>query len=105
VDIFKGVNDNAIWVQTTKKNVERLTYPPQIKKIGLCDAVSLATEVLGRPITNTIMLGVFAKTTGLVSLGSINKAMESVAFRDALLDKNILAVQRGYEQTTTYDVN
>lgn len=105
VDIFRGVSDNGIWVQTTKKSIDRLKYPELIKKIGLCDAVSLATELLGRPITNTIMLGVFAKTTGCVSVDSIYKAMESVAFRDALLDKNVLAVQRGYEETTTYDVN
>jgi pyruvate ferredoxin oxidoreductase gamma subunit/phenylglyoxylate dehydrogenase gamma subunit len=29
--------------------------------------------------------------------------MESVAFRDAALDKNIQAVRRGYEDTKVFD--
>ena len=65
----------------------------------MCDAFGLAMEIIGRPITNTIMLGVFARTTGLVSIEAINTAMESVAFRDAALDKNIKAVRLGYEKT------
>jgi pyruvate ferredoxin oxidoreductase gamma subunit/phenylglyoxylate dehydrogenase gamma subunit len=49
------------------------------------------------------MLGSFTKTTGLVSLDSLIKGMESVAFRDAALDKNITAIQRGYDETVVSD--
>ena len=105
VDIFSGMNDNGVWVQATKKTVDQLTIPKTVKTVGLCDAFGLALDVLGRPITNTIMLGVLAKTTGMVSLASLNKAMESVAFRDALLEKNVQAVQRGYEETLVHEVN
>jgi phenylglyoxylate dehydrogenase gamma subunit len=49
------------------------------------------------------MLGAFAKTTGLVSLGSLRKGMESADFRDAALDKNVLAVEQGYENTKVFD--
>ena len=38
----------------------------------------------------------------MVSLASLYKAMESVAFRDAALDKNIEAVKQGYEKTITF---
>lgn len=105
VDIFNGMNDQGIWVQATKKAIDQVEVPGNVSKVGLCDAVGLALDLLGRPITNTIMLGVFAKTTGIVSLDSINKAMESVAFRDALLEKNVEAVKRGYEDTTVHEVN
>ena len=105
VDIFNGMNENGVWVQATKKSIGELKFPETVKKIGLCDAFGLAMEVLGRPITNTIMLGVFAKTTEIVTLDSLNTAMESVAFRDALLDKNIEAVQRGYQETTVHEIN
>ncbi len=104
VDIFQGINDNAILVQATKKDISELSFPDTISKVGLCDAFGLAMELIGRPITNTIMLGVFAKTTGLVSVKSINKAMESTAFRDAALNKNIIAVQTGYERTKVFDL-
>lgn len=105
VDIFNGMSENGVYVQATKKSINQLTLPKTVKTVGLCDAVGLAMEVLGKPITNTIMLGVFAKTTGIVSLDSVNKAMESVAFRDALLDRNIAAVQRGYDETTVHTIN
>ena len=105
VDIFNGMNDNGVWVQATKKTIDQLNFPETVKTIGLCDAFGLALEILGRPITNTIMLGVLAKTTGMVSLASLNKGMESVAFRDALLEKNVQAVQEGYEATTVHKVN
>ncbi len=51
------------------------------------------------------MLGAFAKTTGFVSLDSLSKGMESVAFRDADVDKNMQAMQRGFEETKVYDLN
>ena len=105
VDIFHGMKDKGFWVQATKKKIDQLDVPKTVKTVGLCDAFGLALETLGRPITNTIMLGVFAKTTGMVSLASLNKAMESVAFRDALLEKNIQAVQQGYEMTTVHEIN
>ncbi len=81
-----------------------MSFPDSISKVGVCDAFGLAMDIIGRPITNTIMLGVFAKTTGLVSIDSINKAMESVAFRDAALNKNIEAVRRGYETTSVLEI-
>ena len=104
VDIFKGINDNAVYIQATKKSISELSIPGNISKVGVCDAFGLAMEIIGRPITNTIMLGVFARTSGLVSVKSINKAMESVAFRDAALNKNIEAVKLGYERTTVLEL-
>ena len=102
VGIFAGMNPNGAWMQATKKSFEDLEPPAGINKVGICDAVRLAVEVLGRPITNTIMLGVLSKATGIVSLDAIYKGMESVAFRDAALEKNIEAVQRGYNETRVY---
>ena len=104
VDIFQGTNDNAVLIQATKKEVDQLEIPDNVATVGICDAFGLAMELIGRPITNTIMLGVFAKTTGYVSLASLNKAMESVAFRDAALDKNIQAVNRGFEETRVVEL-
>jgi len=60
--------------------------------------------VFGKAITNVIMLGALVRTTNLVSMDSLYKGVESVAFRDAALDKNILAAKRGYEETKVYDI-
>lgn len=104
VNIFAGINDNATWIQSTKKSLDQLNVPEKVTRVGLCDGFGLALEVLGRPITNSIMLGVLAKTTGMVTLASLNKAMATTAFRDAVLEKNVEAAKRGYEATKIFDI-
>ena len=106
VPIFDGLKENGVAVLCTKKPLEKLDLPPNVKKVALCDAVTIALEVIGRrpPITNTIMLGATAKALGVVSLESLNEAMEQTAFRDAALEMNIKAVRRGYDETAIYEL-
>ena len=105
IDIFSGMSPKGIWIQATKKSFNQLTFPQTVSKVGLCDAFGIALEIFGQAITNSIMLGAFAKTTRMVSVESLCKGMESVAFRDAALDKNVQAVHRGYEETNVFDSN
>ncbi len=105
VDIFSGVPGDGVWVQCTKKSFEALSIPKVIKKVGICDGFRIALDVIGRPITNSVMLGAFAKTTGLVSLDSLFKAMKSVAFRDAALEKNMEAAARAFDETRSLDLS
>lgn len=102
VDIFQGMNSHGVLVLATKKEKKALKLPANLSKVGLCDAFGIALSVFGRPITNSIMLGSLARTTGMVSLDSLSKGMESVAFRDAALDKNVEAIKRGYDETRVY---
>ncbi len=99
VDIFTGVKPDGAWVQATRKRPEQVDLPAGLSLVGFCDAFGIALEVFGRAITNTIMLGSFARTTGIVSLDALARGMESVAFRDAALEKNVTAVRRGYDET------
>lgn len=105
VNIFEGVQAGGTWVHTTKEPRESLTIPDTIATLGLCDAVGIALEVFRRPITNTIMLGAFAKTTGAVSLESLKKGLETANFRDAGLHQNMLAIERGYAETQVYQLD
>ncbi len=102
VNVFEGIQPGGIWVHSTKDAIESLTFPDDLCTLGLCDAISIAMEVFRRPITNTIMLGAFAKTTGVVSLQSLKKGLESSNFRDAGLHQNMIAIERGYAETTVY---
>jgi len=103
VDIFENLKAGGCWVQATKKPFDRLVFPEAVSRIGVCDAFGIALRVLGRPITNSIMLGAFAKTTGLVSLEALRNGMAHANFRDAALEKNISAVEQGYAHTIVYD--
>jgi len=104
VNVFEGVKDGAVLVQTTSKPLGDFQLPPQIGTVGLCDAVSIALDIFKRSITNTIMLGAFARTTGLVSLDSLRVGLERSDFRDAGLKQNLAALAAGFEQTTVHRI-
>gem|GEM_PF-2646420 len=104
VDIFESLSPKGLWVQATRKSFGEMAIPEIVGKVGLCDAFGIALRIFGRPITNSVMLGAFAKTTSLVSLSSIGKAMESADFRDAFLDSNIKALEQGYSHTEVVEI-
>jgi len=102
VNIFEGVKTHGTLVHSTKQPLGGLHLPNSISKAGLCDAFGIALRIFDRPITNTIILGAFAKTTGMVSLGALFHGMESAEFRDAALEKNIEAAREGYQTCRVY---
>lgn len=79
------------------------TYGPEEVKIGgdfkvaTVNATSIALDTLGRAITNTAILGAFAKITGILKLESIEKAILKY-FPGRLGEMNISAVRRSYEE-------
>ncbi len=103
IDIFDGIRPGSTLVQATGKTIDELRRPQTVTTVGLCDAVPIALALFGRAITNTIMLGAFARTTGLVALGSLERALEESEFRDAGLEQNMRALRRGYEETVVHD--
>ena len=103
-NIFDGIRDDAVWVQTSSKPLGELQFPAQVATVGLCDAVSIALDIFRRSITNTIMLGAFARTTGFVSLESLKAAVHHSDFRDAGLQQNLRALERGYDETTVHHI-
>jgi pyruvate ferredoxin oxidoreductase gamma subunit/phenylglyoxylate dehydrogenase gamma subunit len=102
VNIFDGVTPGATLVQTTARPLADLALSPHVAAVGLCDAVAIALSIFRRPITNTIMLGAFARTTGLVSLDSLRTAIRGSQFRDSGLAQNLAGLERGFEATTVH---
>jgi len=70
-------------------------------EIAIVDATSIALETLGRPITNTALLGAFAKATGIVKIESIEKAIHKY-FPGRLGEMNIAAVRKSYEKVSPW---
>ena len=66
-------------------------------KVASVDATNIALEEIGRPITNTAILGAFAKVTGMVSLESLEKAINA-QWSGRIAEVNINAVRKAYEQ-------
>ncbi len=104
VDIYAGMQPGGTVVLTTKARLEGLKFPDMVSRVGLCDAVGIALLIYRKPVTNSVMLGAFARTTGLLSLAALKEALQQVDFRDAGLTQNLEAAERGYSETTVHDV-
>ena len=104
VDIFSGLKSGGTLVQATNMPLEDVAISDAVGRVGLCDAVGIALQVFKKPITNTLMLGAFAKTTGVVSLEALKRSLEDSDFRDAGLKQNLLALERGYNETTVHTI-
>ncbi len=104
VNVFEGMKPGGTLVQTTSRELADLELPGTVARAGLCDAVALALDIFRRPITNTLMLGAFARTTGLVSLEALEEAVRGAEFRDAGLAQNLEAVRRGHEATVVHEL-
>jgi pyruvate ferredoxin oxidoreductase gamma subunit len=68
-------------------------------EVWTVDATSLAIKLLGRPITNTAMLGAIVKATGVVKLDSLLQVVNE-RFEGKIGEMNIELVKRAYEGVT-----
>jgi phenylglyoxylate dehydrogenase gamma subunit len=105
VDIFSGLKPGGTLVQATHQALEDVAIAATVGVVGLCNAVNIALEIFKRPITNTVMMGAFAKTTGVVSLGALQRSLHDSDFRDAGLAQNLVALERGYHETTVHTID
>jgi pyruvate ferredoxin oxidoreductase gamma subunit len=81
-------------------NISNDFIPAQFKGIdilGRIDATSIALEEIGRDISNSVMLGAFARATGWVGLDSLVSVLEE-KFQEKLLKQNVRCMERGYEE-------
>lgn len=77
--------------------------PPEEVEIGgdfmvsTVDATTIALETLGRPITNTAVLGAFSRVTGITKLESLEEAILK-RFPGEIGERNIEALRRAYKE-------
>jgi 2-oxoacid:acceptor oxidoreductase gamma subunit (pyruvate/2-ketoisovalerate family) len=98
MDVTTGLLDGGIIIYNTTKSTADAAklFKAKVGTIAVLDATGIAQRVIGRPIPNTVMLGAFVKTTGILKIESIDKAIEK-RFPPKLAATNIGAVKMGYE--------
>ncbi|MFQ5800592.1 MAG: 2-oxoacid:acceptor oxidoreductase family protein, partial [Candidatus Hydrothermarchaeales archaeon] len=96
IDVSSGIKEEGAVIINTSKSPDEINLktPAAIQTV---DATSIALDVLGRPIVNTVMLGIFSALTGEVSIGAVKKAIEK-RFSGKIQEKNIKAVEVAYEK-------
>ena len=92
VNVFEG----GILVLNTTHDPKDMEIPKNIASVTVVDATKIALDMIGRPITNTVMLGAFCKATGLVSVDEVAKKVEELWGA-----KNKEALYKGYEAAVT----
>lgn len=96
-NLFDGIKPGAVMaINSPGAMTERCNH--NLGCIGSADATRIGLEEIGRPITNTCMLGVIARTTGWIKLDSILASLPEY-FSGKTLERNLKCIQRGFEET------
>ena len=97
IDVTKGADKKTIAIINTAKAKEGLKINLPKANIHTINATKIALDIIGKNIVNTVILGAFAKITGLVDLESLKQAIqEKFSGNETLIDKNIKAIERAY---------
>lgn len=93
-NVLSGIKENGVVLVNTKdpSRYREMTD----KKIVAMDATSLAIDILGRPITNTAMLGALLAVSGVVTLSSVQDAIKQ-GMKASIAGKNCEVVEKAYQ--------
>jgi 2-oxoacid:acceptor oxidoreductase gamma subunit (pyruvate/2-ketoisovalerate family) len=99
VSVGEGVRADTVLVVNTSESGDVVR-----KKLGLenvetwiVDATDLAINILGRPITNTAMLGAVIKATDIVNLKSLNDSVKE-RFYGKIGESNVKLIEAAYKE-------
>jgi pyruvate ferredoxin oxidoreductase gamma subunit len=105
VDVAAGTPEDGIIIVNTVKTPADIRKALKIKgrKVFAVDATGIAIGEIGRPIPNAPMLGALIKVTDLLSLDAVLTQIKkkfSHGFRPEVLEGNIRAINRAYEEVS-----
>ena len=101
VDVESGMSDNGIVVVNTTKSIEDLRKRYKLSRtVYRVDASKIAIEGIGRPITNTTMLGAAIRATDAVKVESMEAPLLE-RFGEKIGPLNLKVLQRAYDEAAT----
>ncbi|MBM3133073.1 MAG: pyruvate synthase [Chloroflexi bacterium] len=97
VNVTSGLKKGGVLIVNTKKSVDEIKAKyGNSYKVATVDAMTIAKETIGLPITNTTMIGALLKVVPLLALDDMLGAMEHRFGKVA--GKNVAAMKRAYEE-------
>lgn len=102
VPVHHGLKENGVLIINTKATPAEIRKKLNLKagKIWTVPATEIAIRILGRPITNTAMIGAVARATQIVSLKSIEKATRE-RFPLSVAEKNVAIIKEAHKEAKT----
>jgi len=106
IDVAAGIPKGGWLIVNTVLNQQDIQEIVNRKDINVAtiDATRIATEVLGRNITNTIILGALIRVSNLFTLEELSDAIMR-RFKGDLAARNIAAIKQSIEETCIYDLD
>jgi len=98
VDVAHGCHDHTKIILNSAKQKADINLDVNKDNLFVIDATKIALDEIGKNIVNTVILGAFAKSSGLISLEGLRKAVKQkfAPKGQKLVDKNISAVTKAY---------
>jgi pyruvate ferredoxin oxidoreductase gamma subunit len=92
---FHGIVDGGVALVNSVSEISHNLKNITVKCVG---ATEIALECIGRPIPNAVLLGSFARLTGILKIESVIESIKT-KFSGSICEKNITAARKAYEKT------
>jgi pyruvate ferredoxin oxidoreductase gamma subunit len=96
LDVTSGLRKGGLLLINTERPSEELDIEGPFE-VFTFPAEEMASEILGRPIMNTAILGAFAAITGELTLQAVVEAVRN-RFSGELAERNVQVVQEAYRR-------
>jgi pyruvate ferredoxin oxidoreductase gamma subunit len=99
VPITEGLGEKGILIVNSPKEPKAMKKELKMTEgtVWTVSATDIAMRILGRPITNTAMLGAVVRATEVVNMESVEKAVNT-RFPGPLAEKNIGVIKEAYKE-------
>ena len=99
VPVAEGLIEKGVLVVNTEEPPAKIRQQIGLaaQRVWTVPATEIAVKILGRPITNTAMLGAVARATKIVDLKSLEKAVEE-RFPAKMAERNIQVIREAHKE-------
>jgi pyruvate ferredoxin oxidoreductase gamma subunit len=104
MNLAEGAKEDAVFVVNTAKTPKEIREKLKAsasQKVFTIDASKISLDTIGRPMPNTPMLGAVTKAAGVLALDVLLQEVKGSfgqKFAQKIIDANLAAVTRGFEE-------
>ena len=101
-NVFLGLLPGGMMLLNDSDNKINVSHE-NLRKLGIINANKIAQEEIGLAIPNTVVVGAFARMSGLLDIEPCCEALEDY-FSGKKLAANIVCARRGFEEVELFDL-
>jgi len=100
--VFQGLLPDGMMLLNDSDETLNISHE-NLKKVGIINANKIALEEIGLSIPNTVIVGAFAKMSGLLDIEPCCDALQDY-FSGKKLSGNIECTKRGFDEVKLFDL-